>query len=173
MAIVAERYVQALINSSENKEQSSKFEKGLQDISTLFSSNNQFKNVLLNPCISNKEKLSLLKEVFPEYCDSHIFLNFLRELLEKKRKNIIEDISNEYTKINNDLNKKISIKIIVASALNESQINDIVNKYKKVYNANTVDYTVELDKSVIGGVKVIVNNVVYDSTVKTRLNQMF
>ena len=173
MAIVAERYVQALLNSSENREQANKFEENLQDISNLFSSNNQFKNTLLNPCISNEEKISLIKEIFPEQCKNYVFLNFLNELLNKKRIGIIKEISDEYSKINSEINKKIAIKIVVASALSENQINDIVNKYKTIYKANTIDYTVELDESVIGGIKVIVNNTVYDSTIKTQLNQMF
>ena len=173
MAIVAERYVRALLTSSKNKEESVMFEKGLQDIANLFSSNEEFKNLLLNPCISKEEKIDTLKALFPEACENNIFINFLRELLEEKRINIIENIADEYTKISNDLNKEINIKIIVAGTIDEEQVKDIVNKYKKLYNANTVNYTVELDENVIGGVKVVVGNKIYDNTIKTQLEQIF
>ena len=42
-----------------------------------------------------------------------------------------------------------------------------------MYNANTVNYTVELDGNVIGGVKVVVGNKIYDNTIKTQLEQIF
>ena len=173
MAIVAERYVQALLNSSKNKEQSIMFKKGLKDISNLFSSNEEFKNLLLNPCISDEEKINSIKELFPEACEDDIFINFLKELLEKKRINIIGNISDEYEKISAQLNKEINIRIIVAGTISEEQINDIVNKYKKMYDANTVKYIVESDENVIGGVKVIVGNKIYDNTLKTQLEQIF
>lgn len=173
MAIVAKTYVQALLNSSKDNKESIMFEKGLKDIATLFADNQEFKNLLLNPCISDEEKLTTIKEVFSEYFSNGTFANFITELLNKKRINIIEDISDEYSKINSALNKEVTIKIVVASAISEKEIEDIVNKYKEIYNANTVNYTVEIDKEVIGGIKVIVGNKTYDSTLQTQLSQIF
>lgn len=173
MAIVAKRYVKALLKSSKEDEQSIIFEKGLRDISNLFNSDKEFKKLLLNPCISEEEKINSLKEIFPEFLKYETFLNFLKELFIKNRINIIEDISNEYSKKISDLNKEVTIKIIVARELNEDQIRDIVNKYKEMYNANTIKYTVELNDGIIGGIKVIVGNKIYDDTLETQLKQIF
>lgn len=173
MAIVAERYVQALLNTSKDNEQSIMFEKGLKGIADLFTSNQEFKNLLLNPCVSNEEKIEAIKAIFPEYCKNDTFVNFLRELMNKKRIGIIESVSDEYSRINRSLNGELTIKIIVASAIDENQINDIVNKYKELYNANTIKYTIEIDESVIGGVKVVIGNKIYDSTLETQLKQIF
>ena len=173
MAIIAERYVQALLKSSKDDKQSVEFQKGLENIANLFVSNDEFRALLLNPCVSNDEKLNTIKEAFPEYCKDIIFTNFLSELLTKKRINLIKSISDEYSKINSSLKSELTIKIIVASKLDDNQINDIVNKYKKLYNANTVNYTVELDESIIGGVKVAVGNTIYDSSLDTQLKAIF
>ena len=99
--------------------------------------------------------------------------NFLSELLNKDRIKLIENISDEYSKINSSLHKELDIKIIVASELSENQINDIVNKYKEIYKANKVNYTVEIDKSIIGGVKVAVGNTIYDSSIDSQLKKIF
>lgn len=173
MAIISKRYVQALFDSSKNNEQSELFEKALKEISNCFSENQEFKDVLLNPCVSNKEKLDFVKEAFDEYCKDDIFVNFISELLEKGRIDCIKSISDEYTEIINSQKGELNIKIVTASTLDEKQIQDIVDKYKKLYNANTIKYEIELDESVIGGVKVIVGNKIYDSTLKTRLSQIF
>ena len=173
MAIVSERYVQALLKSSKDDKQSMEFQKGLEAISSLFTENEEFKNLLLNPCVSNEEKLAVIKQTFPEYCENSTFLNFLAELLNKKRINLIDSISDEYSKINNSLKNELAIKIIVANKLDDKQIDDIVNKYKKMYNANTINYTVEIDESIIGGVKVAVGNTIYDSSIDTQLKSIF
>lgn len=173
MAIIASRYVQALFNSSKDINESSMFQKALKDISNTFNSNKEFKNLLLNPCITNREKLDTIKEIFPEYCENSTFSNFLSELLNKERINLIESVSDEYSKISDSLNKELKIKIIVANELNQEQINDIINKYKQIYKANSVNYTIEIDKSIIGGVKVAVGNTIYDSSIDTQLKQIF
>ena len=163
----------ALFTSSKDDNESIMFQKGLKDIANIYSTNKEFKNLLLNPCITNTEKIDIIKEIFSEYCKNSTFSNFLFELLNKKRINIIENISDEYLKMFNSKNKELDIKIIVASELNKDQINDIVKKYKEIYKANTVNYTIELDKKIIGGVKVIIGNTIYDNTIYTWLKQIF
>ena len=173
MAKIAERYVKALLNSSKDNEESLMFQKGLENISNVFSSNKEFKRLLLNPCISNQEKLEAIQGMFSNYCENSTFKNFLLEILNKNRINLIEDISDEYSKIYSSLNKDLTIKIIVANKISDNQIDEIVSKYKKIYNANTVNYTIEIDESIIGGVKVAVGNTIYDSSVDTQLKQIF
>ena len=173
MAKIAERYVKALLNSSKDKEQSMMFQEGLENISKLYSSNKEFKNLLVNPCISNEEKLNAMKEIFSKYCSNTTFTNFLLELLNKNRISSIESIAEEYTKINGSLNKEVTIKIIVASKIGDEEIEKIVDKYKKIYNANMINYTIEVDESIIGGVKVAVGNTIYDSSIATQLKQIF
>lgn len=173
MAIIAKRYVQALFNSAKDIKESTMFEEALTAIAKCFTTNSEFKSLMLNPCVSNEEKIETLKEMFADYCKNATFVNFLNELLEKNRIKIIESVADEYTRLNNMKKNEVAIKIIVASTLEEKQIQDIVEKYKKLYNANTIKYEVELDESVIGGVKVIVGNKIYDSTIKTKLAQIF
>lgn len=172
MATITERYVQALFSSSRNNEESIMFQKGLQDISENFVSNEEFKNLLLNPRILNREKINIMKELFPKCFKNSIFSNFLSELLKKGRISLIGNISEEYTKMNNSLNEELDIKIVVAQRIDENQIEEIVNKYKELYDVSKVNYDIELDKSVIGGVKVIVGNTIYDNTINTQLKQI-
>ena len=119
---------------------------------------------------SLKERIEELKEKFPEYGKDSTFTNFLIELLRKDKIEQIESMSD----VNRDsLNKELKIKIVVASELSDEQLNGIVNKFKEMYKAETVKYTIELDKSIIGGIKVCVGNTIYDNTIDTRLKQIF
>lgn len=173
MAIIAQRYVQALFTSSKNDNETVIFQKGLQDISELYESNKEFKDLLLNPCILNDEKMLVLKEIFPENFKNPTFSNFMHELLIKDRVRLINSISDEYSKLFNSLNKELDIRIIVANKITDEQINQIVNKYKELYKAKSINYKIELDESIIGGVKVAVGDTVYDGTIQTQLKQIF
>lgn len=216
-----DRLFGALFAASENFEESLTFQNSLKAISDLFSSNEEFKNMLLNPSITDNEKMDVIKEILPEYFSNETLVKTLKELVRNNKMSEIEAISDEYARLNNSLkekvdlvkeefpeygnnstftnfltellrkdkieqiesmsnvslnsssNKELKIKIIVASELSDDQLKGIINKFKVMYNAETVQYTIELDKSIIGGIKVCVGNTIYDNTIDTRLKQIF
>jgi len=172
VADIANRYVKALLESAKSEEENTIFEKGLKEISKLFTSDKNFKNVLLNPRIASQEKLDVIKEIFPEY-NNKTLVNFIKLLIEEKRIDIIGNISEEYSKINSSLKKELNMKIVVAMQTDQSQIDAIVKKYKELYKADTVNYEVEIDETILGGVKVIIGNKIYDDSAKRKLEQMF
>ena len=57
--------------------------------------------------------------------------------------------------------------------LDEEQITEIVNKYKDLYKVDVVKYDLEIDETILGGIKVVVGNKVYDSSVKTQIEEIF
>ena len=212
-----------LFSSAENFEESVLFEKALKAISNLYSENKEFKSMVLNPGVTENEKMDVIKSIAPEYFENEKFTSLILQILKENKISEIENVSEAYAKMNLELkrkidtinekfpeysknaeftsfltemlrkdridqiesnfnenskaittsNKELDIKIVVASELNENQINEIVKKFKEMYKANTVNYTVEIDKSIIGGIKVCVGNTIYDSTIETRLRQMF
>lgn len=119
------------------------------------------------------KKIDTIKSKFPEYTKDAEFTGFLTEMLRKDKISQVESMFNDYSKSISSSNKELDIKIIVASDLDEDQIDQVVKKFKEMYKADTVNYTVEVDKSVIGGIKVAVGNTIYDGTLETRLKDMF
>ncbi len=65
------------------------------------------------------------------------------------------------------------MKIIVAKETSEEQINQIIEKFKKKYQANKIQYEIEIDEKLIGGIKVVVGSTIYDATIQTKLKQIF
>lgn len=171
MAIVEKRYAQALLNCSKTSEDTHMFGQGLNSMASLFNSNMQFKKILLDPRIGNDVKLNIIKEIFPEY-QNKVFVSFVNLLLDKNRINIIDGISDEYSKLNSVLNNELNMKIISASTLSNDEIESLTSKYKGMYNADKVKYTLEVDKEILGGIKVVIGNKIYDGSLKTQLRRM-
>lgn len=172
MSVIANRYIQALLELPKSEEENKMLEKGLKDIAELFSSNEEFKKVLLDPRIDCNTKVEIIKEIFPQYTDTR-FINFITLLIQEKRINFIKEIAEQYEKTNQDMKKVLRIKIIVACTIDEEQIKTIVEKYKKMYKVDTIKYEIEIDENLLGGVKVMVGNKIYDGSVATQLKQMF
>lgn len=165
MANVSARYAEALFKTKGK----SKYQKHLEVLSTLYTNNDEFKNAINNPQIKDQEKLEIIKEVTLK---DEVFMNFIDLVLKENRINLIEEISNSFTAMINKENKQIKIEIISAYELDKKQINEIAEIYKKMKKAASVDVITKIDKSIIGGIKVIVDGTIYDDSLKTKLIEM-
>lgn len=144
----------------------------LKNISYIYTSNEEFRKMLKNPLVTIEEKLSIIREIFPEISNENFF-QFIKMLLENDSIAQIKEIYEEYEKYCNKQKNELDIKIVVAGNIEDKQLEEIAEKYKKIYKVSKVNYTLEEDKSIIGGVKVIVDNTIYDSSLKSQLNEMF
>lgn len=172
MAVVVNRYVQALYDLTKSEKEKIEMEERLKDITNLFNSNEEFRKMLLDPRVAEDMKIEILKEIISE-SNQKVFINFLSLLIKENRINLLEEIAIEYKKLNSASRKELTIKIIVAQLTSDQQLQEIADKYKKMYKADSIKYEVEIDEELLGGVKVVVGNTVYDGSVKTQLKQMF
>lgn len=65
----------------------------------------------------------------------------------------------------------VNAVIISAAPLNDRQINDIKEKVEKKFN-KTVEISTQIDESLLGGFRIMVDDMVIDYSVKRTLRQM-
>lgn len=171
MANVVKNYIEALYDSINNTAERNQLEKDLKDFVNLYNSNNELKKVLVDPRFEDKVKFEIIEEVVSK--KQKLLLNFIKLLISEKRINLIEEMLLEYEIKNRTFKKELSIKIVVSSEIDELQIDKIIEKFKKLYKVNTVKYSIEIDKNILGGIKVIVDNTVYDGSIKRQLAEIF
>ena len=170
MSAIERRYAVALMDALKVKDEQLKADKDLAEFAYMFNNNLQFKKILLDPRLEPRLKSDVVKEIFVD--NNPMLVSFISLLIDKNRIKYIDGISKEYSELARKKNNEIKLKIISATGLTEDEINGITDKYQKVYNAANVSYEQVIDESVIGGVKVVIGNKVYDGTVKTQLNNM-
>lgn len=171
MANVVKNYVDALYSLINNNSDRNQLEEDLRSFVTMYISNNNLKEVLSDPRLEIKVKYEIIDEIFSK--SNLILANFIKLLIKEKRINLIEEMLLEYENVNRTLKKELLIKIIVSSEIDDNQIDKIIQKFKKMYKVNTVKYSVEIDEKILGGIKVIVGNTVYDASIKRQLEQIF
>jgi len=170
MAALERRYAKALMDALKSKDEKIEMNNKLGEIAELFNSNMQFKKILLDPRINSKAKVGVIKELFTD--TGSMLISFLSLLIDKNRISCLSGISNEYSLLTRELNNELFINIISASKLSDDEINGISDKYRKLYNVSAVKYSLKVDEDLLGGVKVIVGNKIYDGSLKTKLRNM-
>lgn len=166
MDSVSVRYAEALF--AEAKGQEDKFNEALKTIAALYKEND-FKTLMNNPRVTDQEKMSVILEIINK---DQIFLNFISLLIKEDRFNLICEISEKFNQLLDKAKGKITLKISSPFELSKDEIDKLLAKYKEMYKANEVEYSEEIDKSLIGGIKVTVADKIYDGTIKTKLNEM-
>ncbi len=170
MPALEKRYAVALMDALKVKDEQLKTDEDLAKIAYMFNNNLQFKKILLDPRLEPRLKSDIVREIFGE--DNPMLVSFISLLIDKNRIKYIDGISKEYSELARVKNNEIKLKIISATKLTDDEISGITDKYKRIYNATNASYEQFIDESVIGGVKVIIGNKVYDGTIKTQLNNM-
>lgn len=173
MSIVANRYIQALSELQKGDEEKKMLEKRLKELAELFTINKEFRRVLLDPRIEDDLKMEIVQDIFSVNSKQDIFSDFVRLLIKENRINLIEEIASQYEEANQCADKILNIKIITACEIDENQIQSIVEKYKTIYKVKAINYEILIDEKLLGGIKVMVGNKIYDSSLQTQLNQMF
>lgn len=171
MANIVKNYVDALYSLINNNTDRNQLEEDLRNFVNIYNSDDTLKKVLSDPRLENKVKNEIVDDIFSK--SNTNLANFVKLLIKEKRINLINEMLSEYENVNRILKKELFIKIIVSEEIDEIQIDKIVQKFKDMYKVNTVKYSVEIDKKIIGGIKVIVGNTVYDASIKRQLEQIF
>ncbi len=165
MENLSNRYAESLFLESQDKKAILSY---LEDLSKIYEMTD-FKSMMNSPRIKNEEKLSVIYEILKP---NELFERFLNLLVKEERFSLIGEIAEKYEEMFDRENKILNVLISSSLKLSEEDISKILEKYKGLYQANEVTYKEVIDKSLIGGVKVTVNGVVYDGTIRTKLNEM-
>jgi F-type H+-transporting ATPase subunit delta len=171
MPLVEKRYAEALISISERDGAIDDYQQELQMVVDIYKSQQDFKLFLLNPEVKTDIKKLVITNSFNGRLKNNL-VNFLALLLDKARIINLPGILDEYIKIADKIRNTLNITIISASELDNKQVKQISEKYKQIYNATNVKVNVEIDKSLIGGVKVKIGDKLVDGSIVGRLESL-
>jgi len=129
------------------------------------------KSFAANPKLSDKQVsetfLSLLKSnVSPEA------KNFVGMLVENGRLALLPEIGAQFHALKNASEGAADAEITSAFALTDAQVKDLVATLEKKFGRK-LNPTVNVDNSLIGGVRVTVGDEVLDTSVRAKLQKMY
>jgi len=94
--------------------------------------------------------------------------NFVRVLAENGRLGVLGEIRAQYEALKNEREGTVDAEVFTAFEMDQAQVSDLVSRLEK-NTGRKVKATVSIDKSLIGGVKVVIGDKVIDGSARAQL----
>lgn len=168
-SLAAVRYAQALFELGKEEERLDVFKDDLLAVETVINENEELLLVLKHPKVEKGDRKAIIGKVFDGF--DPLMQNFLKLLIDRNRFQIIRDIKNCYIRFYNEFHNIEVAHIYSAEALTPSELESIVEMLRKRYQ-KTIEYTTEIDKTLLAGVRIKVHDEILDNTIENQLTRM-
>ena len=169
---IAKNYAQSLFELG--KDDLALQETFLNDIKIINEAINKMtdaKKVFENPGISKDEKKKLVETLRQSI--STTVINFLYLLIDKQRFNLLPEIQDWLIKFVNNKKGIVVAEISSACELDSSALEKLKVKLENILSkSETVKIETRVEPELIGGMKVKINDLVYDGSIKGRLENL-
>lgn len=171
MPLIERRYAEALVDLAAQVGAIDEYQRDFQSVVDVFNSQTEFRHFVLNPKVKIDIKKDVLRRAFEKRINSRV-MDFLLLLADKGRIKFLPGMLEEFVKLADKKRNVLNMTIISAAPLDEVQVDKIKEKYRKLYGAAYAAAKTEVDKSIIGGVKVVIGDKIVDGSVKGRLESL-
>lgn len=169
-ARLARVYAEALLALAEQEHKADDIGAELQTVaSEVIGKNPSIAAFLDNPAITPKTKLPILGSAFGGASD--LFKKFLDVLTRNNRLGLLRDITAAYQGIRDKQAGRVRVVVRSAAALDDKQKSELQQTLASKLGKEPV-LSVRVEPSLLGGMIVQVGDRVYDSSVRTRLDNL-
>ena len=167
---VASRYAAALVSIAKEEQKLEQYKLAVLSIKETFDSNPEVLKLLKSYFVSDENKAQVADELTKEFGLSNL-TNFIKLLVVKHKIYLYKDIVTEITKgINFELDVYEGF-VYSTEPLEKQKILEISDVISKKINKK-VELKNKIDERLVGGVKVVVYDHVFDGSIKYKLETM-
>lgn len=170
MSKLARRYSIALYELAEEENKFAEYREEIKSLIEVWEENPELRDFLSNQLVSKETKNEFIDSVFRGKVSDNV-LNFLRLVVDKGRATYLEEILKDFDALGNE---KLNIKegtLHTAHDLTKDQIK-LVEKSISERLGQTVHLKVVKDPGLIAGIKVIVNDKIFDNSIIYKLTEL-
>jgi len=131
--------------------------------------NRELQVFFFSPYFSSAEKKDGIGKVI-EGGDEY-FVRFLELLAERHRLPVLFRIRREFDRLWSEENKRLPVTIRSAVELDDATIEGIGKRIEE-QTGRTIELTTSVDPNLIGGLQMQVGNMIFDSTIRSRLEKL-
>lgn len=169
METVSSRYGLALYSLALEEKKVEALQKEVKEIRSIFKENTDFIMILGSSFLSLKERQEILEKTLVKV-DERI-ISLIEVVMENNRTSVLMDIFDSFNSYCNEYLGVSEGKIISAFKLEQTVIRQIEEKISKI-EKQKVELKNEIDPSLIGGVKVVIHDHIYDGSIKHQIETM-
>ncbi len=167
---VANRYAHALLDIAIEEKLVDEYRQVIKEINKCFQENKDYLHVLSSSFLSGEEKHQMIEKAFASLNFPHV-LSFMNIIIDNHRVNELLQIFDSFNTLCNDY-KGIKEGIVYSTIkLSDKEVKEIETAISKVQNCE-IELRNEIDSRLLGGVKVVVHDSVYDGSLLGKLESM-
>ncbi|MHA0856264.1 F0F1 ATP synthase subunit delta [Paenibacillus sp. CMAA1364] len=168
--VVAKRYAKALFEVASQEQRALEIEQELKAIVGAIQSDDSIERFLTTPNISDSDKLNALHRALDGKLSPSV-MNIVELLVKRRRTDIFPDLLDSYIKFQGD-HLGIADAIVYSTyALDSSEIEAVSSEFSQVAH-KSIRVNNVIDKSLLGGLKVVIGDTLYDGSVSGKLARL-
>lgn len=168
---IAKRYAKAFYDIAAEEQNYEGYYNELKSFASLVEESKALREFLANPVFDQSEKKAVVEQILARVRMSPMTANFLRLLVDKKRINIIGEITESYRQLMDNKLRRVRVSVKTAFPMDGDIAANLKQRIAEM-TGKEVEMTIEEDRSLIGGVVVRVGDTLYDGSIKTQLNNI-
>ncbi len=168
MAQISKRYATSLFELAIEANAVDAYSEQAQGLITALLSSAELVTALRHPGISKDEKCNIIDAAFGNALSGEV-AGLMRLLIRKSREEYIQSVLEDFIGLVNEHKAVTKAQIVSAVPLSEKQLEDIVKTLSAKLKKRIVA-EMTTDPSLIGGLRILVDGMVIDSSVKRKIN---
>ena len=117
--------------------------------------------------VDSIEKMSIFEKAVSNSM-SVILVEVLKVVIENDDINLLKGVTKNFTLLSKQKLNIAFVEVVSSSQMNSDQKDDITNSLSELINKK-IDINFDVDKNLIGGLKIKVDDTLYDSSLQTKL----
>jgi F-type H+-transporting ATPase subunit delta len=170
ITIISKRYAKALFDLAIELKKLEKVSEDMALIQGVIKENPEFRRLLLSPIIPEGKKNQVIRSIFEKHLDELTY-KFLRLVTRKEREVYLDNIALAFVKLYKVHHNILTIKLTSAVKIEEQtkkKLMDLLTSQTK----KTIDLVEVVDKSLIGGFLLTMDDQKYDASIKHQLDRL-
>ncbi len=166
----ANKYAKALFNASFDQSSLAEVRNGLDYIFKISKTIPEFNHILFTKHITTSDKKDIVSKVLINNVDP-LVSELLMILMDNDQIRLFVTIMNKYNQLVNISSKELDVKVTSQSILSYDELESIKTELS-VQLDSQINIKNDIDKSLIGGVRLRIGNVIIDNSVSNKLNKL-
>ncbi|CAH1209732.1 MULTISPECIES: F0F1 ATP synthase subunit delta [Paenibacillus] len=168
--VVAKRYAKALYSAAVEKGITLEVEEQLKMVVEVLHLDLEVRRFILAPRISQSDKLNVLRTALQGKVSPTV-MNTVELLVERGRTDIFADLLETYIKIEGDALGIGDATVYSTYALSQEEQDSVAAEFSQLTNRK-IRVTNLIDKSLLGGLKVVIGDTLYDGSLSGKLARL-
>ena len=167
---MAGRYAHALFELALEEKATDAVKKDLDQFDALIAESTDLNRLVCSPVFGADEQLAALSAILDKAGIKGLAANFLRVITTNRRLFAVGDMIRGYRALVARHKGEVSARVTVAEKLSDNNIDALKSALKTVTGGKEIDFDVNIDPAIIGGLIVKVGSRMVDSSLRTKLN---